>query len=117
MQGGEVPNASRYRFLLKNDKVSIVGEDRLYVTFKDKSRVLEFWVKRGDKAEVFTADVTEKFYTKLMNDAVEQRVGKKFPTKPQIVDASKTRFSLGIPKEYFDELVNNMQNVEILKLE
>ncbi|OPC01936.1 hypothetical protein BAS10_18505 [Elizabethkingia meningoseptica] len=61
VQGGEIPNASRYRFFKKWNEVIIEGDERLYVTFKDEDRVLEFWVKRGEKAEVFIADISESF--------------------------------------------------------
>ena len=115
VQGGEIPNASRYRFFKKSNKVFIEGKERLYVTFKDEDRVLEFWIKRGDKAEVFTADISESFFNRLMKDAVKQNKGKRYPNRPQFGDASKTAFSLGIPENYFDELLDNLSNVEILK--
>ena len=115
VQGGEIPNASRYRFFKKSNKVFIEGKERLYVTFKDEDRVLEFWIKRGDKAEVFTADISESFFNRLMKDAVPQEYGKAFPTRPQFGDATKTAFSLGVPENYFDELLDNLSNVEILK--
>ncbi|OPC31278.1 hypothetical protein [Elizabethkingia miricola] len=117
VQGGEVPNASRYRFLKKWNEIIIEGNERLYVTFKDEDRVLEFWIKRGDKAEIFTADISETFFNKLINDAVKQSRGKEFPNRPQFGDATKTNFSLGIPSNYFKELLDNMSNIEILKLE
>ncbi|EQB93060.1 hypothetical protein HZP64_17460 [Elizabethkingia anophelis] len=117
VQGGEVPNASRYRFFKKWNEVIIEGNERLYVTFKDEDRVLEFWIKRGNKAEVFTADISETFFNRLMKEAVPQEYGKAFPDRPQFGDATKTNFSLGIPKDYFGELLDNMSNIEILKLE
>ncbi|AKK72712.1 hypothetical protein OK18_08815 [Chryseobacterium gallinarum] len=97
-------------------KVKIIGHERLYVTFKDDDRVLEYWIKRGETAEVFTAEVNEKFFNKLMKDAVKQSYGKAFPERPQFGDASKTKYSLGIPKNLFDDLIKNMKNPEILKL-
>lgn len=62
------------------------------------------------------ADVAEEFYTKIIKDAVPQEFGKAFPNKPQFGDASKTKYSVGIPKNYFDELKKNISNIEILKL-
>lgn len=115
VQGGKMPNASRFRLFLRGKKAFIEGNERLYVTFKDEDRVLEFWTIRGESAEVFTAEVSESFFNKLMKDAVKQSRGKEFPNRPQFGDASKTKYSLGIPKNYFDELSRNMKNVEILK--
>lgn len=117
VQGGKVPNASRHRFVLKNNKLKFDGDSRLYVTFKNENRVLEYWVKRGDSEELFTADVSEEFFNKNIKDTVKQSRGKEFPLKPQYGDASKTDFSIGLPKKYFDELLENMVNIEILKFE
>lgn len=117
VQGGILPNASRHRFVLNGKKLTIDGNERLYVTFKDEDRVLEFWIKRGETAEVFTADVNKSFFDKLMRDIVPQRRGKEFPNRPQYGDKSKTDYSIGIPSNYFDELKRNMSNIEILKFD
>lgn len=118
IQGGKPPNASRHRFVFgKNKRLFIEGDERLYVTFKDENRVLEFWIKRGESAEVFTADVRKSFYDKLMRDVVPQRRGKEFPDRPQYADFSKTKNSIGIPKNYFEDLLRNMSNIERLKLD
>lgn len=117
IQGGILPNASEYRFVLDGDKLKIYCKRRLYVTFKDKKRVVEYWIKRGETAEVFTADVNKVFFDKIMKERVPQRLGKAYPDKPQYGDYSKTKFSIGIPENYFKELIDNMENVEILKFD
>lgn len=116
VQGGIIPNASRERFLIEGGKVKILGHERLYVTFKDEDRVLEFWMKRGETAEVFTAEINKTYFNKLMKDAVKQSRGKEFPERPQFGDASKTNYSLGIPENLFEDLIRNMKNPEILKV-
>ncbi|WP_452219951.1 hypothetical protein [Lacinutrix salivirga] len=40
---------------------------------------------------------------------------KEFPNKPQIDDPSKTKGSFGLPKEYFNELLQNIANPQIIK--
>jgi hypothetical protein len=118
VQGGnKLPKYSRFRFFYKNKELLIKGNNRLYVTFKDEKRVIEFWINRGEKAEIFTASINKSFFEKLFNDAVPQNLGKAFPNKPQFGDFSKTNFSLGIPKNYFEELISNINNIEIIKFE
>ena len=40
---------------------------------------------------------------------------KEFPDKPQIDYPTKTNSSFGIPKNYFEELLNSIKNPEIIK--
>lgn len=116
IQGGsELPNFSKFRFFIKNDKVLIEGKDMLHITFDDKFRVAQFWVKRGNNAEVFTAEIDVKFIEKIKKEAVPEIRRKEFPDKPQIDDPSKTPNSFGIPNNYFDELLKSMKNPENIK--
>ena len=87
----------------------------LHVTFDDKYRVAQFWTKRGNKAEVFTAEIDVKFIEKIRKDAVPQEYGKAFPNNPQMDDLSKTPNSFGITKNYFDDLLKSMKNPETIK--
>lgn len=89
----------------------------IHVTFDDEFRVAQFWTKRGNKAEVFTAEVDIKFIEKIKQDAISQKRAKEFPDRPQIDDPTKTNGSYGIPKNYFDELINSLKNAEIIKSE
>ncbi len=116
VQGGsETPNVSKFRVFIKNEKVFIDGEDMLHITFDDEYRVAQFWTKRGNKAEVFTAEIDMKFVDKIRKEAVPQQYAKAFPDKPQIDDPTKTNSSFGIPKEYFEELLKSLKNPETIK--
>ena len=118
VQGGaELPNFSKFRLFIRNNKVFIDGEDMLHVTFDDVWRVAHFWTKRGDKAEVFVAKIEKSFIDKIKNEAVSQKRAKEFPNRPQIDDPTKTNSSFGIPKNYFDELIKSIKDPEIIKSE
>ena len=113
VQGGVAPNASKIRFKIENDILSIAGDDMLYVTVNDKTRALEFLAKRGDEAYLFEAKVDQSFLDRLLNEAVDQVDGKNYPGRPQKVDQTKTSGSYGIPKEYFDDLLNSVEDYKI----
>ncbi|NMH28448.1 hypothetical protein [Flavobacterium silvaticum] len=116
VQGGaELPNSSKYRFLIYEDKVSIKGKEMLHITFDDGYRTAEIWSKRGDKAEVFIADIEEKFIEKIRKEAVPQEYGRAFPKRPQMDDLTKTPNSFGIPENYFEELLNSIKDPKIVK--
>lgn len=114
MQGGDGANKSKFRFIFKNDKLTIDGKEMLHVTFDDEYRTVQFWIKRGDKAEVFVADVEVSFAEKIRIDAVPQEYGKAFPTRPQIDDITRTPNSFGIPNNYFEELLQSLKNPEVI---
>jgi RHS repeat-associated protein len=109
VQGGNVPNASKERLRMVDGKYQIDGDDMLYVVFNEKQRALNFLNKRGDGSYLFDVKVKSDFYEKIRREAVDQRVGRKFPGKPQQVDRNVSQNSFGIPKEYFDELVRSIE--------
>ena len=83
VQGGDIkPNISKFRFIFRNSKLEIIGKDRLHITFNDVERAIEFYIKRGDKAEVFTANINKSFLDKIKSEAVKQNKAKKYPTRP-----------------------------------
>jgi RHS repeat-associated protein len=108
VQGSNLPNASKVRIRDEGGKISIDGDDMLYVTFHDKNRAMEFMKKRGDGAQLFEASVKKEFYQRIRDEAVSQKVGKMFPGRPQQVDVTRTQNSYGIPKEYFNDLLNSI---------
>jgi hypothetical protein len=108
VQGGRLPNASRERFIVKDGTLSIEGDKMLYVTFDDEARAIEFLAKRGEGAYLFSAKIDQSFVEKIRKEAVNQYDGKRFPGRPQTADMTKTNDSFGIPKEYFDELLNSI---------
>ncbi|MDP2161330.1 MAG: hypothetical protein Q8K02_12650 [Flavobacterium sp.] len=116
VQGGDVnPNISKFRFIFRNSKLEIIGKDRLHITFDDVERAIEFYIKRGDKAEVFTANINKSFLDKIKSEAVPQEFSKAFPTRPQIDDPTKTKGSFGLHESYFEELLKNISNPIIIK--
>jgi len=116
VQGGGVkPNISKFRFVFRNSKLEIVGKDRLHITFDDVERAIEFYIKRGDKAELFTANINKSFLDKIKSEAVKQNKAKKYPTRPQIDDPTKTKGSFGLHESYFEELLENISNPQIIK--
>jgi len=115
IQGGEFPNSSKYRFFINDNKVAIEGKDMVHITFDDEYRIARFWTKRGNKAEVFTADIDTKFIEKIRKEAVPEIRRKEFPDRPQIDDPTKTKNSFGIPNNYFDELLQSIKNPKIIK--
>ena len=118
VQGGELPNASKRRFVINTQgELSIDGEDMLFVTFNDEARALQFLQKRGENAELIKLTVDKEFIEKIRNLAVDQRLGRINPGLPQQVDKSVTNNSFGIPKELFDELLQNVDqsSIQIIK--
>lgn len=112
VQGGIGNNASKLRFEIKAGKLSVDGNDMLYVTFNDESRALNFLAKRGDEAYLLEIKVDRSILDRIKKDAVNQVDGKANPGKPQRVDQTKTNSSFGIPKEYFEDLLNSIQDVK-----
>ena len=108
VQGSNLPNASKVRIRDEGGQISIDGDDMLYVTFHDKNRAMDFMKKRGDGAQLFEASVKKEFYERIRDEAVSQKVGRMFPGRPQQVDVTRTQNSYGIPKEYFNDLLNSI---------
>ena len=106
--GGDLPNISKERFTYKKGKLDISGDDMLYVNFGDSNRALKFLQKRGEGSYLVEVNVDRNFVNKIKKEAVAQRVGKANPGKPQQVDQTVTNNSYGIPQEYFDELLKNI---------
>jgi hypothetical protein len=116
VQGGDVkPNISKFRFIFRNSKLEIIGKDRLHITFDHVERTIEFFVERGNKAEIFTTNIEKSFIDKIKSEAVLKEYAKAFPTKPQKIDISKTDNSFGLHESYFEELLKNISNPQIIK--
>lgn len=116
VQGGNAkPNISKFRFIFKGNKLEISGKEMLHITFDDVNRAIEFYIKRGNKSEVFTANIEKSFIDKVRSEAVPQEYSKAFPTRPQIDDPTKTSGSFGLHESYFDELLMNINNLQIVK--
>lgn len=112
VQGG----GSKVRMVVDANKVTIIGEDMLFVNIGQEGRALEFLAKRGDDAILIKVKIDSKFVEKIKKDAVPQRLGRQNPGKPQIVDPTKAVDQFGIPKEYFPELVKSVdpKSVQVL---
>jgi hypothetical protein len=109
VQGGVAPNASKVRFQLGADgRVTIAGEDMLFVNLGQEGRALEFLAKRGDTAELVRFQVTPEFAARLRAEAVPQRLGRQFPGRPQAVDAARAPDQFGIPPSMFGDLIKNI---------
>jgi hypothetical protein len=80
----------------------------LFVGVGKESRALEFLVKRGDSAELVRFEITPEFAARLRAEAVPQRLGRQFPGRPQIVDATRAPDQFGIPSSMFDDLLKNI---------
>ncbi len=114
VQGGDIPNASKQRLVLDGQgNLSISGDDMLFVTFDDQARAVQFLNKRGDNAELISFDISSQFADKVRNNAVPQRLGRLNPGAPQQVDQTVTNNSFGIPKEYFNEFLNSIDQSSI----
>ena len=100
VQGGDMPNASKQRFMVDGaGDLSIQGDDMLFVTFDDKARAVQFLQKRGENAELISFNVSSEFANEIRNNAVPQRLGRLNPGSPQQVDQTVTNSSFGIPKD------------------
>ena len=114
VQGGDIPNASKQRLVFDGQgNLSISGDDMLFVTFDDQARAVQFLNKRGDNAELISFDISSQFADKVRNNAVPQRLGRLNPGAPQQVDQTVTNNSFGIPKEYFNEFLNSIDQSSI----
>ncbi len=112
VQGG----GSKHRFIINDSQIALQGDDMLFVNFGDKSRALQFLAQRGEEAVVLKFKVKKSFFDKIKKESVEQRAGRKFPDKPQMVDPSKASYQYGIPNNYFYELLENIEEgtIEII---
>lgn len=114
VQGG----GSKIRFLVEaENKLSIAGSDMLFVNIGQEGRAIEFLAKRGDDAVLLKFQVNKSFVNKIRKNAVPQNLGRRNPGKPQVVDPTKAPDQYGIPKEYFEELLQNInpKSVEVIK--
>lgn len=111
VQGG----GSKIRFVIKDNDIAIAGDDMLFVNMGQEGRALEFLAKRGDDAVLVKFKINKSFAEKIRQEAVPQNVGRQNPGNPQIVDATKASGQYGIPKNYFEELLKNIDpsSVEI----
>jgi hypothetical protein len=114
VQGG----GSKTRFVIDEAKksISISGNDMLFLNVGQEGRALEFAAKRGDESVILKLEINKSFTDKIRSEAVPQNLGRLNPGKPQIVDASKAPDQFGIPKEYFEGLLKNInpQNVQVI---
>jgi RHS repeat-associated protein len=109
VQGGVLPNASKVRFVLDDaGKIAIQGDDMLFINVNQQSRALEFLAKRGEGANLCQFQIKPEFLDKLRRLAVDQRVGRQFPGRPQLVDPTRSPDQFGIPSSMFDELLENI---------
>lgn len=109
VQGGVLPNASKVRFVLDDPgKIAIQGDDMLFINVNQQARALEFLGKRGEGASLVQFQIKPEFLDKLRKLAVDQRVGRQFPGRPQFVDPTRAADQFGIPSSMFDELLQNI---------
>ena len=115
VQGG----GSKIRFVVGDNSISIQGNDMLFINVGQEARALEFWAKRGEDAVLLKFKVNKSFVDKLQSEAVPQRLGRLNPTKPQIVDPTKAIKQFGVPRNYFEGLLNNIdiKSIEVIKKE
>jgi RHS repeat-associated protein len=115
VQGG----GSKTRFIVDESakKVSISGDDMLFVNFGQESRAIEFLAQRGDDAVILKMKIDKKFVDKIRAEAVPQREGRLYPGNPQVVDPSKAKDQFGLPKKYFEGLLKSIEegSIEIIK--
>lgn len=108
MQGGVLPNASKVRFVVYDaGRLSISGDDMLFVNINQAARAVEFLARRGEGASLVRFDLKPGFVEKLRATAVKQRIGAAFPGRPQLVDP-KFPDQFGIPSNMFEELIQNV---------
>ncbi len=118
VQGGDAPNASKQRFIFDNDgNISgIDGNDMLFITLDDEARAIQFLQKRGENAELISFEINGAFSDKIRGDAVPQRLGRLNPGSPQQVDETVTSDSFGVPSEYFEELINSINQISVRRV-
>lgn len=80
----------------------------LFVNVGQHDRALAFLAKRGETAELVQFQVAPEFVQKLSSLAVEQRIGRQYPGRPQIVDPSRAPDQFGIPSNMFQELLDSI---------
>ena len=83
-------------------------DDMLFINVNQKTRALEFLAKRGDGARLVQFQIKPEFLDSLRRLAVDQRVGRQFPGRPQLVDPTRAPDQFGIPSNMFDELLENI---------
>jgi RHS repeat-associated protein len=109
VQGGVPPNVSRARFFLnENGKLAIEGKDMLYINVNQRGRAMSFLARRGEGAKLVEFELKPEFVQKLRDTAVKQREGPRFPDRPQIVDPKQAPDQFGVPKNMFQELLDNV---------
>ncbi|MBW8682702.1 RHS repeat-associated core domain-containing protein [Chitinophaga rhizophila] len=108
VQGGQGDNQSQPRVLFGRDgKISIRGNEMLFVTLDDKAHQIYFYQKRGGAeagVEIVSFEIPRSLANEIVNNAVPQRKGREFPNSPQISDPSKSRSAYGLPKAYIDKI-------------
>lgn len=106
VQGGTPPyNLSKVRFSIDDTgKLSIQGNDMLWVNVNQPQRALEFQSRRGGSAHVVRFEADASFIERLRQLAVPQADAKNFPGRPQIGDPAYPD-QFGIPPSMFDELL------------
>lgn len=111
VQGG----GSKLRFIYDEAKnsLNISGDDMLFINIGQEGRAMDFLAKRGDEAVILKIKVNKSFTDKLRKDAVPQNQGRLHPGKPQMVDPTKAPDQFGVPKEYFDDLLKNIDQNSI----
>lgn len=107
--GGEVPGltatAGRVRVYriegLPNSRIAIddqggvlvIDDTRmLFVNFGNRARADAYFAQKVDElpgAQIKSFEVSRRFYDELRKMAVPQRLGNKFPERPQVVDVTK----------------------------
>ncbi|MBI3306632.1 MAG: hypothetical protein HYZ84_02340, partial [Candidatus Omnitrophica bacterium] len=83
-------------------------QSRIFLNFGEEKRAIEFLGKRGSGAEVKEFYVPKKFLEKIQRDAVPEIDARLFPKRPIQVDTTKAPNQFGIPKEYFEELLDEI---------
>jgi RHS repeat-associated protein len=107
-QGGIGNNSSQQRVVIgSGGKVSIIGDDMLFVTIDDKAHSVYFYNKRGGSeggAKIVSFTIPKSLAEEIKAQAVPQEVGKAHPNRPQQVDLTKSQSAYGLPKNYIEKL-------------
>jgi RHS repeat-associated protein len=115
VQGG----GSKYRFVMENGKLRIAGDDMLFVNFGQKGRAFEFAMKRGSDTYIISFNLKQEFVDLIRKNAVPQKAGRSNKGSPQVVDPTKAPDQYGIPKEYFDQFLENVDvnSIRLIKVQ
>ena len=109
VQGGELPNASKERFVVdEGGGLSIQGDDMLHINLGQESRALEFLGRRGETAVLVQFEVSSEFATTLRTTSVPQRAGRSSPGAAQRVDETRAPDQFGIPASMFQHLLDSV---------